>query len=57
MTCYVFESNLVMLNQLENLANSEADSGRLGSDSVYTVGGYHRFTAIGCLHFQGRNEC
>jgi len=57
MTCYLFESDLVMLNQLENLVNSETYSGRLGSDSESTVGGYHRFTAIGCLHFQGRNEC
>jgi len=57
MTCYLSESNLLMLNQLENIANSETDSGRLGSDNVCTVGGYHRFTAIGRLHFQGRNEC
>jgi hypothetical protein len=57
MTCYLFESNSVMLNQLEDLANSETGSGRLGSDSVCTGGGYQRFTATGCLHFQGRNEC
>jgi len=57
MTCYLFVSYLVILNQLENLANSETDSGRLGCDSVGTVGRYQRVTEICCIHFEGRNEC